>query len=201
MDNFITIEEIKERLGQNIPIEEICIEISKYLPFTIKSTMIETIIDSCLKEKDGIWIIDYLIKEMVINFMLCNNYSNLIIQEEEDIFDAYDYLTSTNVIDYILINIDKNELDSFMNIIDKELQQEIQVRNSFKNYLIKSLNKIIESTPNEKEVKKILKTAKKEFAKFDPNKLSTLNNILSMFGENIVPNPNDKINLIADSLK
>jgi len=201
MDKFITIEEIKEKLNKNTLIEEIGIKISKHLPFSIKSTMIETIIDSCLKEKDGIWVINYLIKEMVVSFMLCNNHSNLMIQEEEDIFDAYDYLKSVNIIDYILDNIDKNELNSFINIIDMELQQEIQVRNSFKNYLIKSLNKIIESTPNEKEIKKILKTTQKEFSKFDPNKLSILNDILSAFGENKVANPNDKINLMTDSLK
>ena len=201
MDKFITIEEIKEKLNKNTLIEEMGIKISKYLPFSIKSTIIETIIDSCLKEKDGIWVINYLTKEMVVNFMLCNNHSNLMIQEEEDIFDAYDYLKSVNIIDYILDDIDKNELNSFLNIIDMELQQEIQVRNSFKNYLIKSLNKIIESTPNEKEIKKILKTTQKEFAKFDPNKLSVLNDILNVFGEKTISNPNDKINSLADSLK
>ena len=146
------------------------LEVKQYLPFGIKHILINTILESCIIEKDGINRIDFSILEMMKQYLIVNNYTNLDLTENE-ILDSFDELLLKGIIEYVLNNIPSNELDFYDKILNQEINQIIKLDNSIESIVAKVLNQLLIKLPDEKGMNKLIKDLPKQLNKINSEKL------------------------------
>lgn len=168
--NLIKISEIDINNYSNI-------EAKKYLPFAVKKTMVDTMLNTAKTVENNIIKIDYALLQMVKEYILLNNYSNLDLSEE-DMLTTYDYLKENKVVDYVIEEIRNNgELDFYNVVLAQEIEQIQKVDNSLESIIAKSLNTLIAKIPDEKGMAKLLKQLPKSLEKVSPETLEILKNL------------------------
>jgi hypothetical protein len=176
---MITIQEIRENNYSTVGVE-----IKSYLPFATKKTIIQKIIDVCVIDENDIKTIDYAVKEMIYEYLLVNNYTNIDFANE-DIITIYDELEEKKFINAIIEKIDIDEKNLIEYILRKELDQTMEIQNSVGVQLNKIATKLMAKIPSDKEMSKLLKSVSKEFKNFDPSKLNFISDAMKTFnGDN-----------------
>jgi hypothetical protein len=169
------ISELQEKLEQGESFDNI-VEIKNYLPFVHKQIMINNILKACLQtDENSIMTCDNFAKKMAKDMQYVVNFTNL--EFSDDFMEEYEYLVSNKLIKNITAYIDSDELIFIDNILDKEIEQRININNSLSNIIAINLNKVIDKIPTTKDLQKLIKTTKKELNTFDWNKIPELQKI------------------------
>lgn len=170
--NIITVLDINEDYSN--------ITIKKYIPFIIKQNIIDNILDACvyINEDNGFKCVDSSMKRMAIEFSICNQVSN-IDMEDEDSLELYDKLKELGVITYIISNIDKSEIDFITDCVNEKIEEIYKVDNSFQSVVSQGLNKLLAKIPDNKGLTKFIKDLTKQFDKLDPDKLKFVKDVIA----------------------
>lgn len=154
------------------------IEIKQYLPFGIKHSIIKNILESSIVEENGIKRIDYSILEMVKQYSIVNNYSNIDLLEGE-VTDSFDQLKELGIMQFVLTSIPSDELDFFDKVIAQEINQIQHLDNSIEAIIANGINQLISKIPDEKSMNKLLKDLPKQINKISPESLKYLTQAMS----------------------
>lgn len=177
------VSELKQKLEDNLTFSDLGIEIKHYIPFIEKKILIESIIDGSIEYEDnGLVSVNLFIKELNEKLGIIVNYTNIEIDGENTVRD-FDVLCELGIIDYILNNMNKNEIYFIEDMICESIEQRIKLENSVEGILSKGINKIVEKLPNEKSIKKILNDIPKSVNKIKPENLEILKGIFNKQGD------------------
>lgn len=164
---LLTIDIIREK---NYDLDDGGLEVKQYLPLAAKQILINKILEICKKEENGTSKIDFTLKEFAYEFSLVNQYSNLDCQLD-NIIKFYDELKENGIIDLIIKQIPVDEINFIDYVLEREIEQILNLDNSIEIIVGKALNKLIEKLPDEKGMNKLIKDLPKQINKIDPSKL------------------------------
>jgi len=171
--NSLTIEFIREN---KYDIDSLDLTIKSYISLTEKKILIEKILDICIINED-MKRIDFALKQFAYEYMLVSLYTNIQI-ETEDIIEIYDELKQNGVINNIIKQIPESEIEFINYILEKEIEQILQLENNISSIVSKILNKLIDKLPNEKELSKLIKDLPKQINKVNPDKLKFISEVI-----------------------
>ena len=107
--------------------DNVTIEIKQYLPIENKRILIELVIkNSFIKDDRGIDRFDATIKEVLLNFFIARDYTNL--NTMNDPFEMYDVLKSTGLMDFIKSNIPESELIQLQEMVEERIYEEYRLQ-------------------------------------------------------------------------
>lgn len=174
----VKMSEIKKHAKGELSIENLGIEINKYLPILTKQALVNLVIENSTIEENGINKINHAIKQMTYELLLVRYYSNIdfsIIDKAEDstqkLIEFYDLLKESGVIDYIISNIPKSEINFLNGCLRKQVKQEENMNSSFVVVIGQFLNNLLDKIPDEKGMIEIAK----QLQNIDTKKFEWLN--------------------------
>ena len=192
------IQTLRERINE-LPENQILImseilegvEIKSYLSTIEKKVIIDNIINGSVETDDNSIIkINFFNKKLISDISLITNYTNLIFSDDNSIED-YDFLTQYKILNYIIENIDNDELDFIYNMVEDELEQQIKIGNSLESVIVNGLNKLIDKIPDEKSMNKLISNLPKSINKIKPENLAVLKGIFNQ--QNIMGDFNKEV--------
>lgn len=165
MSKKVSLKSIKGLLKQKEQMKTIkkdgfVIEVKQYLPIFQKRTIIELIIQNAVQE-DG--KIDYYLKDIMKNYFIIKYYTNINVSDK--VFEVVDLLQQTGLIDEILMNIPKQELEILDIQLEKALREEVK-RKEYDKTFLGMLKKLIDEIDVDKMIESL--------EKFDAEKLTKL---------------------------
>lgn len=161
------------------------ISIKQYLPIAEKLTLIKSIFESAIDRENGLHILNGNSLDIAFRVLLVEKYTNLNLPQRKDddgnlatdIIQSYNMLVSSGLYDTIYENIPVTELSdinmALNNHIDAE-RDEYDQKNTIQYIIKDGLNKLIEKTPNETQLKELIANAKEEFSNLDIDKMNFL---------------------------
>ncbi len=171
------------------------VKIAEYIPIAHKRMIIEGfiendgskhpgIVDMCLKQDiDGMYYIDYFVKEVALVTSLVQAYCLNIEFDEIEIEDTmYDFYITSGIWDEVKENIPEDEYWIFMDLLDNTLAEKVESKNSIEGILCRGLDKFVEvvdKNMNPKEINKLIGTFSKEFKEFNFDKLGVVGDVVS----------------------
>jgi len=168
------IKELQENQIWNITEILEGVEIKPYLSTIEKKVIIDNIINGSVEtDENSIIKINFFNKKLISDISLITNYTNLIFSDDNSIED-YDFLSQYKILNYIIENIDNDELDFIYNMVEDELEQQIIIGNSLESVIAKGLNKLIDKIPDEKSMNKLINNLPKVLNKIKPENLEIL---------------------------
>lgn len=177
----MTVKELKKELENKKDITDI-LEIKRYLPFVEKQLLCQTVIDKCININDkGLVTCDYFMKQISLDISILSSYTNLTFNEES-LLDDYDYLVKDKVWNIILANIDPDEIEFINTMINKEIQQRLEIENGLSNVVATALNRfvdVVDKNTNPKELKKLSKSILKDLNSFNWDSAPQIKEIFS----------------------
>ncbi len=151
------------------------ISIKQYIPIAEKLTLIKSIFESAIDRENGLHILNGNSLDIAFRVLLVEKYTNLTLPK--NIIESYDILVSSGLYDTIYENIPVTELSdinmALNNHIDAE-RDEYDQKNTIQYIIKDGLNKLIEKTPNETQLKELIANAKEEFSNLDIDKMNFL---------------------------
>ena len=179
----ILVKELRNavKLNENetiktIPFNGLFIEIKTYIPFQEKINLVGTMFESAINRDNGLHILNGNSLNLAFRVLLVEKYTNLTLSK--NIVETYDMLTSSGLFDLIYEAIPTKELSEIRMALDNYIDAErdkYEQTNTIK-YIIKDF---INNLPTKEETEELIKTAKEEFSKFDPNKLEFVKEFLA----------------------
>lgn len=157
----MNFKEFKEQIQLGIKISELIK--FKYVPLMSQQIMIENIKSICLKEDNNLKKIDYMFKDLFTLLYVSVNYTDLefdnLYDDEYNInfniaLDIYDYFKELKIDKYIY---NQSDCQDFIRLLDKEIEQEINIKNSVSFVLAEVLNNIVNKLPSENTINSIMK--------------------------------------------
>ncbi len=181
----MTIKELKKELKNKKNIVEV-LEIKRYLPFVEKQLLCQTVIDKCMDtDEKGLVTCDYFMKQISLDINILTSYTNLTFNEES-LLDDYDYLVKDKVWNIILANIDPGEIEFINTMINKEIQQRLEIENGLSNVVATALNRfvdVVDKNTNPKELRKLSKSILKDLNNLNLDNLPQIKEVFStVFG-------------------
>ena len=168
---------IMEKINQGtVGLTELGIEVKEYLPISTKEIIINSLLDECLTYNvdNGTIECDYLLREIVLELMFLFQYTNIEINEEDEInsFDVYDLFQKHGILEQIFMKIPHKEQYFISDILDRQIEQRLKFENSMEGIISKGIDMlvgIIDRNSNPKEIQKIIRTIGKEAQKIGVN--------------------------------
>jgi hypothetical protein len=199
-----------------ISIDEAILDSSKIvtvlsIPYKYIRVMVNNIKTSCLeKGEDGVLKLNSWMKTVALQYNYLVNKTNINLKDG-DMFENFDKLRESGILNTILNVTNRvKEYDVILNILNEEIEEELrlnkfelqfnwQKENSAEAQIKKFLDMILSKVPDEKTIKDLLKSVKKDFKNFDISKLNFLNNKLQEFGEKPVPS-SEQVDTMVDNV-
>lgn len=168
------LSEIKEQLVNNT-IDGL-INVKKYISVVDKKELIQSIIDTCLKDSDnGMKYVDYFAKRISFDVALIINYTDI---EDLDLEDSYDFLNESGILEYVKETIPYDEFVFIDMAIDEILSEQKELSNSISAVVNTNLAKVVDIVdrrfPTEKEIQRLLKSLTKNMKDLDWSKVPML---------------------------
>lgn len=135
-------------------------------------------------------------------YCILDNYTSVELGEDNDYVTIATIATESGLLDKVLSCIPLTERVMFKEAIDNAIENEyrkIAEENSIQNQLKKFLEMALSKIPDEEGIKKLLKSAKKEFKNFDPSKLQFLNEKSKEFTGKEIPNV-EQVDKLVDGI-
>jgi len=179
MSSKINVKELKEMRKQidnvvEVQVNGLKIEVKKYLPIKEKMNLVNSIYQTSLENQE-MNLIDYNKKEIAKVILITQYYTN--IKLPKDILEGYDFLMSTGIYSAIEHAI-THEI-----ITIKQMVRHVELYNENKhkkeNDIKAMINKIIDKTPTDEEIKKMIEQTKEEINNFEPNKLKFVKDFIN----------------------
>lgn len=107
---------------------EIEFELTQYISIDAKRTIVE-LISARVFIEDELRELNYLdssLYEILMTFCVMKYYTN--IDEMDDLFDMYDAVTSTGLVDFVKDNLPEGELESIEDMIDVRVEEEFRLQ-------------------------------------------------------------------------
>lgn len=179
MSSKINVKELKEMHKQldnvvEVQVNGLKIEVKKYLPIKEKMNLVNSIYQTSLENRE-INLIDYNKKEIAKVILITQYYTN--IKLPKDILEGYDLLMSTGIYSAIEHAITHEIITIEQMVRYMELYNENKYKKG--NDIKAMINKIIDKTPTDKEMKELIEQTKKEIDNFDPNKLKFVKDFIN----------------------
>lgn len=153
------------------------IEIVTYLPYVVKNTILNKIIDSVIIDTEqGLKKVNYSLLTLSKEIILVSNYTNIEISQE-DVIESYDILKKSGVIEYVLKKMDKEEFLFYEKTIKQELRQIKEIDNSISGVLSNLLGKFIEKIPDSERINDMLPKLSEELGKISPETIDFLKSV------------------------
>lgn len=140
-----------------------------------ESLLIDGIIASCVKLKDGMYYIDYAALEVSKLFSIILFYTDIELDTDDSIYEIHDFFMSNSLSDYILYRI--SDINFLNSLIDSSLKQYIDIKNSIPNILQTAIMSILDRMPESKEIEKFLNKLPSMINNIKPENLEFLKNI------------------------
>lgn len=172
------ISEIKNELSQGKAIGDL-VKVSQYLNFVEKQILCDKIVDGSIDLENNMMVCNHYAKKINTDLAIVVNYTNLEFDSENTVGD-YDTLCETGVMQYILEHINREEYVFIRDMVSDSIRSKLKANNSMESVVNNALTALLSKLPDEKGIKSIMKLASKEFSKFDPSKLKTLQDMLSV---------------------
>jgi len=123
------------------------IEIKQYLDIISKVTLVDMVVASSiiLDEDTGIKKLNRGYQEMMFDYLLIKNYTNLDLTN--DYTEVYDLFKKSGLLDLIIENIPDDEIDMLYFLVDEAIQNEldaIEKENTFTNVVSKLIKQFSE---------------------------------------------------------
>lgn len=159
----------KDKGVEIVEFSSVEMELKKYLPINDKRMIIELVVENAFIEKDGIRRVDPAIKEVMVSVLLVKYYAN--INEFEDLYEMYDVIKSSGLLDFVKNNIPENELDLLETLIEDRISEEY--------YAIKQEGSFIKVAENFiSMINNKMQEGIKEIENFDPEKLKKITEVI-----------------------
>lgn len=176
----MNIKELKEKL-QNKILKPEELEIKKYLPLLNKKILVDNICADIVEyDENGIAFVNEIQKKISIAIAVLLNYCDVEILEEDnmgDIIETLDLLFETGKYSEIEEYIG-NDLDELKLAIETEIENIKLRNNSLESIVAKGLNKIINTLPNDKQIKKLMAEIPKQINKIKPEQLGLIKDMV-----------------------
>ena len=167
--NIKTIIFVKEDI-------EFDIEIKMYIPISDKRIIAELTVANSFVDDDGIKRVDPAIREVISNVMFIKYYTN--INECEDIYEMYDIVKSTGILDKVKSSVPEGEMELLRGIIEDRIEEEY--------YKLEQENNFVNATKNFLDVMNSkMQEGIKEFENFNPEKLKNIMAMAQQFTGNV----------------
>lgn len=154
--------------NKTVEFQGIEFEVKPYLPIEEKLLILELVLENCFTEieETGVKFYNEPIRNFMLEFFICQYYTNLDVKND-DIMKSYDLLCESGMLEFIMNEIETEELDWYEDNLESrifEQQSVLERENQFGNILKSLLNKLEKSLPE------MMKTMEN----FDPQKLQFL---------------------------
>lgn len=191
MAKKVTITAIKKAMKEmgkpkKQKIEGLNIQIKQYNGIKIKEAIVRLIIQNCIIDGK----INHCIKDMAYEMSVLRYYTNIdfsTVDSSDDMIEKliefYDLLKENRIIDYVISNINKDEIDFLENNLHKQLQEEVRPKETIEDLLKSFLKDITNKIPDKEGMLDLLTLASKEFKNFDPEKLGITKDMLNALGQ------------------
>ncbi len=178
----MNIKELKEKLQNNtLKLEEL--NIKTYLSLIRKKILVDNICTDLIEyDENGIAFVNEIQKKITFSVSTLLNYCNVEILEEDnmdDVIETLDLLFETGNY-YEIEKYIGEDLDELLWAVETEIQNIKLRNNSLESIVAKGLNKVVNTLPNDKQIKSIIRTASKEFQKFDPSKMKEIQEMMKV---------------------
>lgn len=127
-----------------------------------KKSIIDLVIKNCVYKDNGIYYIDYLMRDIILNLCMIDYYTDFNMGNL-----SYDYLNESGIVNYVKENLHSSDFNSLQKIIVNELEQRVNYLNSIGTVIIRKLSDIIDNIPDISELKDLMGNL--------PNVLNNLN--------------------------
>ena len=170
------LSEIKGKLENGSILKDL-INVKKYISVADKKELIQSIIDTCLKDSDnGMRYVDHFARRISFDVALIINYTDI---DELDLDDSYDFYNESGIMEYVYDTIPYQEINMINEILDEMLVEQKELSNSISavvnNNLLKVVDIVDRRFPTEKEIQKLLKSLVKSFKDLDWSQVPMLN--------------------------
>jgi len=172
-ENRINVIDIIEKIKNGNDNAFDGIQIKDYLPISTKRLMCEEIAKNSIIEQDGVKIKDSIAYEIAFDLVIVSFYTNV------DIDENYDEACEYGIINYIKENMSQNERDFISEHSYYMIRNEIETYNSLAGVINRNLQRLIDKTPDSKDLNKLIKSTVKELNKLDPNKFKYVNDVVN----------------------
>jgi len=176
------ISELKTKLEEKtFKIEEL--NIKSYLPLLHKRVVVNQILDDIISyDENGLAFVDNTQKTITVSLSVLLNYCDIELSENpdtNDIIDVLDLLFENNTYEEIQNKIG-NDVYDLLWLVDEEVENLKMKKNSLESIVAKGINALLLKIPSDKELAKLIKTASKEFQKFDPQKMKHVQEMIKV---------------------
>lgn len=159
--NILTfVEEYKSANDKEKVLKKI--KVKGYIPFAMKKSAIEVVLDELLVINNGFYSCDPMMEHLLFSLSVVSIYTNLIYEEEEGIA-SYDALVESGLLDEIIQRIGYDYTD-YVHFFEETLRNRINENNSLASIVNEFLTGIlgsIESFDAEKIKESFLTEVKK----------------------------------------
>lgn len=176
----MNIKELKEKLQNNtLKLEEL--NIKTYLSLIRKKILVDNICTDLIEyDENGLCFVNEIQKKITFGISTLLNYSNVEILEEDnmdDVIETLDLLFETGKYNEIEGYIG-NDLDELLWAVETEIENIKLRNNSLESIVAKGLNKIVNTLPNDKQIKKLIAEIPKQVNKIKPEQLGLIKDMV-----------------------
>ncbi|HHX70065.1 MAG TPA: hypothetical protein GX708_18705 [Gallicola sp.] len=177
----MNIKELKEKLQNDGFIDFGELHIKTYLPLIHKKILVDNICTDLIEyDENGLAFVNEIQKKISISVAVLINFCDIEILEEDnmdDVIETLDLLFETGKYSEIEEYIG-NDLDELKLAIETEIENIKLRNNSLESIVAKGLNKIINTLPNDKQIKKLIAEIPKQINKIKPEQLGLIKDMV-----------------------
>jgi len=162
------------------------VTVKSYLPIILKRAIIHGInnedaeidglISTCIELKDSMYYVNYARLTVSKFFLTISLYTDIVF-DTDSMFDAYDFFMENNLYDIIASKI--SDLAITDKLIDMEIKQYLDVRNSLSFVVARSIDKALEKMPSEESLEKFFKKIPSLINKIKPENLEVFKEMIA----------------------
>lgn len=176
----MNIKEIKEKLqNDTLKLEEL--NIKTYLPLLNKKILVDNICTDIIEyDENGLAFVNEVQKKITLCISTLLNFCDVEILEEdnmEDVIEVLDLLFESGKYNEIEGYIG-SDLDELLWAVEAEIENIKLRNNSLESIVAKGLNKIINTLPNDKQIKKLMAEIPKQINKIKPEQLRLIKDMV-----------------------
>lgn len=178
----ITFEQLKA-MDHNTPSFIDTLQVKKYLPFGLKSMLVDDLISTIEFDENGIAYIDNCQFELFFKICICKYYVPNLILNPDEIVEQYDYLVETGIMNKIYYAIGQNDLVFIEDLVERSVQERLKRHNTLESIVAKNMNLlqkkidiVISKIPDvsEGKIDQWIKSATKAMSKFKPENVKLI---------------------------
>jgi len=156
-------------------------ETKTYLPLMEKELIINKIIDTIVDyDENNLVKIDFIHLDFFFDLEILKSYFSIEIPKDIEtkvLLNAYDYLCENDILSQLKTRIDE-DYEYLVGLLDKEIKQKVENNNSISAVLAKTLNKLVDKLPSDKDLSKLIKEIPKQINKINPSNLEAITSAL-----------------------